>query len=277
VIARPISDRLVTFSHETRTGITSGPAPEELAAQKSGQITYTLSTATGGVFTADLGFISRTATDGDILLAGSTVTGTVTDLATAVIVSDGNGLLTFSNGHYVLDLGDIAANSGVHSTLVSMLNTVKASAFSEVLTGFYSGLGSDGFSLALHNPFNAAKAGEPVLMLGELKKIGGGMQTDLGLLGFDPTGLSLGQHSQVIDFKAFSELGTLSGIGVSNTWITVKANVIAATPVAGVPEPATWGLMLGGFGMIGAVMRRRATCDTLAARARSPGLITGRS
>ena len=26
---------------------------------------------------------------------------------------------------------------------------------------------------------------------------------------------------------------------------------------AGVPEPATWGLMLGGFGMAGAAMRRR--------------------
>ena len=30
-----------------------------------------------------------------------------------------------------------------------------------------------------------------------------------------------------------------------------------ASQVAAVPEPASWALMLGGFGMIGGVMRRR--------------------
>jgi len=33
--------------------------------------------------------------------------------------------------------------------------------------------------------------------------------------------------------------------------------VLAGSPVAGVPEPAAWILLVGGFGMIGAAMRRR--------------------
>ena len=83
------------------------------------------------------------------------------------------------------------------------------------------------------------------------------MQSDLGLLGFDPAGLSLGLHSQTIDFYAFSEFGIMGTIGGFDHSIIVEANVTAAIPVAGVPEPATWGLLTAGFGMIGAAMRRR--------------------
>ena len=36
------------------------------------------------------------------------------------------------------------------------------------------------------------------------------------------------------------------------------------TPTAGVPEPATWALMIGGFGMAGAALRRRRAAATTA-------------
>ena len=35
------------------------------------------------------------------------------------------------------------------------------------------------------------------------------------------------------------------------------AYAINGAPVGGVPEPATWGLMIAGFGGVGAVLRRR--------------------
>ncbi|WP_185965043.1 PEPxxWA-CTERM sorting domain-containing protein [Glacieibacterium frigidum] len=41
-----------------------------------------------------------------------------------------------------------------------------------------------------------------------------------------------------------------------------------APPVGGVPEPASWALMIGGFGLVGGAMRRRgANADGLASRA----------
>lgn len=187
-----LTDVLVTTLSSASPGVTVA-LPSALSAGRSSSIGFTLATGTPGVVSGSttLGFASHDGDLADLALHGQTVsvTGTVTDLARALIVAKGDGLLTFSNGHYVLNLGDIAANSGLHSTLVSALNGVKASAFSEVLTAYYSGLSSDGFSLALHNPFNAAQAGDPVQMYGELDKIAGGMQTDLGLLGFDPAGL----------------------------------------------------------------------------------------
>ncbi|WP_231639313.1 PEPxxWA-CTERM sorting domain-containing protein [Sphingomonas profundi] len=48
--------------------------------------------------------------------------------------------------------------------------------------------------------------------------------------------------------------GTITG--------TLNANVV----VAAVPEPATWAMMLGGFGLVGAAMRRRRAHVTTAVR-----------
>lgn len=52
----------------------------------------------------------------------------------------------------------------------------------------------------------------------------------------------------------FQALGfNFSGDGSADISLFVES---AVPPVAGVPEPATWGLLTGGFGMIGAAMRR---------------------
>ena len=260
VIADPASDKLVTVLGSLPATVTSSAASASIAAGQSNTIAFSLS-ATPGSTSADVGlaFTSHATTGDDIDLGSSTVhiTGTVTDLAVAVIVGKGDGLLTFKNGHYVLDLGDVAANSGVRSTLVSMLNGVTYSAYSERLNGYYSGLSSDGFSLALRNPINIADDGQPPVLLGQTEYVEGGVQTDLGLLGFDPTGLSLGRHSRTIDFYALTTFGNFPAYGGPDAPITVEANVTAGVPVAGVPEPATWGLLTAGFGMIGAAMRRR--------------------
>jgi len=39
----------------------------------------------------------------------------------------------------------------------------------------------------------------------------------------------------------------------------VKAKFKLLSPSAAVPEPATWAMMIGGFGLVGAAMRRRST------------------
>jgi hypothetical protein len=45
----------------------------------------------------------------------------------------------------------------------------------------------------------------------------------------------------------------------------VKATLVqTVNPVAGVPEPASWALMIGGFGMSGAMLRRRRTAAVAA-------------
>lgn len=70
------------------------------------------------------------------------------------------------------------------------------------------------------------------------------------------------------------DLTSGSAIGVGQMMITdvafdngpsVDRLVAPGTPVAGVPEPATWAMMIGGLGLVGASMRRQR--PTRAARA----------
>lgn len=44
--------------------------------------------------------------------------------------------------------------------------------------------------------------------------------------------------------------------GALNVGVVVR-NAFSATPGAAVPEPATWGMMIAGFALVGAAMRRR--------------------
>jgi len=48
--------------------------------------------------------------------------------------------------------------------------------------------------------------------------------------------------------------GNLAGLGIGNA---TQKMTIAVNSVAAVPEPGTWALMIGGFGMAGAMLRRR--------------------
>ncbi|NNM77457.1 PEP-CTERM sorting domain-containing protein [Sphingomonas sp. ID1715] len=74
-----------------------------------------------------------------------------------------------------------------------------------------------------------------------------------------------------LDFNGLSARSTFSGLGVDAFFtLTTKNNPTGApggsnTPVftlgnvsvpTGVPEPASWAMMLGGFGLLGAVARR---------------------
>jgi hypothetical protein len=54
----------------------------------------------------------------------------------------------------------------------------------------------------------------------------------------------------------FDQSDNVGALRFSSTGVAFEFDSIGAS-VAGVPEPANWALMIGGFGLIGATMRRR--------------------
>ena len=51
----------------------------------------------------------------------------------------------------------------------------------------------------------------------------------------------------------------LDSFGGADKTIVVAANGLSASAEAAVPEPATWAMMVAGFGLLGAALRRRST------------------
>ena len=85
------------------------------------------------------------------------------------------------------------------------------------------------------------------------------MQYDLASFG---TFLGKGFTTYSIDYTANSALTTISFVESLNTSggnnDPMIDGVIFSTLGNGVPEPATWAMMIGGMGMIGATLRRRS-------------------
>lgn len=74
------------------------------------------------------------------------------------------------------------------------------------------------------------------------------------------SGDDLGTSTATYKNKTLDDFGLIAGNSYTWTWgagsnqDSFTVNILAA---AGVPEPATWGMMIAGFGMIGGAMRRR--------------------
>jgi hypothetical protein len=60
-------------------------------------------------------------------------------------------------------------------------------------------------------------------------------------------------------FYGFSEsTADISYITMTDGYLAAIGGIYVTTGVSAIPEPATWGLMIAGFGLIGATLRRRA-------------------
>jgi hypothetical protein len=92
----------------------------------------------------------------------------------------------------------------------------------------------------------------------------GGETYGVGVAGFVDHGHVHWTGPTTVDFAGIGALTiTLSdadfGQFVNNEGFVNGTFSLGTIPTAGVPEPASWALMIGGFGMTGAMMRRRRT------------------
>ncbi len=122
--------------------------------------------------------------------------------------------------------------------------------------GFASASDPDGVGL-----FNAAmNPPASTTSFGRSSPDGRVVQTDFGI-----NGLTEGETSATYIFRtnatAFDRLGTFGIIDGS----TISGTSFQPILAAGVPEPASWAMMVLGFGAIGATMRRRTTMRTISA------------
>jgi PEP-CTERM motif len=88
---------------------------------------------------------------------------------------------------------------------------------------------------------------------------------------FSPTAILIDGVSQAFTGPALGSIGwaSITGLNLTGSSHTIQLNQVSAgnwvfvseVTFAGtaVPEPATWAMMIMGFGMVGAGMRRRAT------------------
>jgi hypothetical protein len=98
--------------------------------------------------------------------------------------------------------------------------------------------------------------------------LGGGNATAFNLSAFDANGLLVGTSSVLKDLKNYSLLSVsaanIRSVQFSGDGTTFVADDLSFTTAvaAAVPEPATWGMMILGVGLVGGVMRRRQKVST---------------
>jgi hypothetical protein len=148
--------------------------------------------------------------------------------------------------YYNWGTGDVI-NTPYGGTLTITFNTA-VTAFSVDLGSFYD----DGLS--------STPAGAPSTLYGKDVTVGTAQGSFLVDLNSSQTLKFFGVTSDTA-FTSF----TITGIGTDATASTVLDNVrFGSASAAAVPEPATWAMMIVGFGMVGAGMRRRQAKTTVA-------------
>jgi PEP-CTERM motif len=238
-----LTDTLVTSTSAMPAGVTA-TAPGGLTAGQSGTVNFSLNTATAGVISGSgsLDFKSTNSEMADLALASQSVafSGTVTDLASGAIFKNGGlGIFAGSANAFTLDLGSLATNSGVVTTDLGVTNLVVPSAFAELLGGSFTQGGGTGFSFA-GNSFTG---------------LAGGLSNLGNLLSFDTTGLANGTYTKQVTFNGFSAFTGLNNFSLTPINVNITATVTGNIGGA-VPEPATWLMMLFGFGLVGSSIRR---------------------
>ena len=241
------TDYLVATIDAAPTGLTGyiPISPLFFSGQQAGGFAV-LSTARPGVVSGniDVNFTSLDAFGGtNHAVKGGTiaVTGLITDVARAGFSAGGIALEPYDNGRvFRIDLGDVIAGRSI-ATKLSVSNLIGASSYAESLLGsFDKPEDYEGFDFSdFVQNFDVA----------------GGATAVLGTLRFTAPKWARGGYTADTTGYTSSHFTGLNDTSRSYARFSFTANVIAG---AAVPEPATWGLMIAGFGMIGAAMRRRA-------------------
>ncbi len=118
-----------------------------------------------------------------------------------------------------------------------------------------------GFDLAIDNtvPYGAAYSASKIfgIHLGGLSGIGAISLDDYSCVGAFCDAGGLGPRVVTATSDASTADVTFSALRPGETYSFKFADPVVAPPVAPVPEPSTWALMITGFGLAGAALRRR--------------------
>ena len=210
---------------------TGGAAASGIAAGSSGQISVGLNTAGAGVFTSNgsVGFLSQNPDMADVAAGANAavqVKAQVNNLANADFdLLSGLGTLTdLGNGHYRLNLGNLALGSNGHWTL-QIDNEVTGPA--DALKGSFD-LGSvDDFSLGGFGLVGVLEAGQAQ-----------------GGLGVDFMATQLGQFEDTITFNGLSfNASDPNGLSLIRS-LQIVATVFDPNGNGTVPEPGTLALLM---------------------------------
>jgi hypothetical protein len=183
----------------------------------------------------------------------------------------GGRLLLDGNNDYVAFTSHLVPTSGAYSVFIRVNGTPNLGGFTEIIsqgfssgTGFFIGTAAGGgmrFTDTILNPGVVFPSGEAELLLtssasGTRFYIDGAevfSSTIVAANGPGGTPTYFGRQ-----FEPFGEFfrGSIDAIRIYGS-VVLPSDV--TEPVSGVPEPASWAMLIAGFGLTGAALRRRRT------------------
>ncbi len=197
----------------------------------------------------------------DTTTRGSVVAGTFTSQAgqSPTIA----GVLTaavYLNSFNTLDFYFQVARTGPGTSGSNMIDALNVSNYTGYsVDALVSGDGSFDGAGGFVNTFNPDENGASISTTSVQLTTGGVVQ-----IGFGPNGLANTENSAIYILRTNAVNTNQLGFAVVTN--STGFNVSAFQPVApSVPEPATWGMLLVGFGLVGAATRRSRRVTAVAA------------
>jgi hypothetical protein len=187
---------------------------------------------------------------GSTAITGFTVVGLPGGDSTAALVNNsafgGLGVRSSEGAQFVDLTGEVGRGAGVRSDdFATQFGATYAVTF-DVGAFFVGGYGSYG-NATVELFVNGVQAGSFQNIL-SLSTAGSDYQT------FSHSFTGTGAATNVAFYSSQSQTSSNLGVGLDNVGVTMTA----APPPGSVPEPTTWALMISGFGIAGAMLRRKA-------------------
>ena len=195
---------------------------------------------------ADLTQTNNTSTASGTIAVGANQVGVTIAGSGFQFVQTNGGTNYWTEGNPAPYTGGIVDNAPPTSDIVALnRGGLKTITFSEAVSDVYLALVSwNGNAGTFDQPFEVISQGCGYWGCGTFTNV-------------TPTSFTAnGELHGVIRFT-----GTFSSVSFTDRdegWHGIQVGIAGlAPPVQGVPEPATWAMMIAGFGMVGAAMRRR--------------------